>query len=304
MHCTVLRTATNSCIPIYETIGELDHQLTDIIYDAGWGGDYAQLPAMVANTNPDWVLMIGCCDDEGKNIHVPPVEILKQIGEKHKFVHLCCDGAETIWWPQLQRYYNNDVFKLQINIDGVKAGPIGDHDLKDGWTTLCPIDPNKFLQRPWSERSINLGFCGSFGGPHPRNKDICELRDRGLLMIRERDHGDPDGYRDWLAQCRCVYNHALTGSADKMHVKARVLEASFAGALVIEMAGSPTENWFTPWEDYLPYSNADDVSKHMIWVDTHPMAAQAIAKRLRDKLLSKHTAQIFWTNVINFVKGV
>jgi hypothetical protein len=332
MRVTVLRTFSTSCPPIYEPLRGLGHEVKPIVYDlmnVHNAGDYEQhrrqfsaegievlpdhryferLPALVDSQGPDWVLMIGCCDAGGALM--PNVDVLREIGRRHPFVHLCCDGSEADWWPQLRRYQDAGCFALQVNIDGVRDGPIGEF----GMTGLCPIDPAGFPDppRPWAERPVRLGFRGSYqlGDPppggylHPRTPAIRSLLGAGLLTISDRDHTDPSqaGYRDFLSSCRCVWNHAATGSGDRMHVKARVIETALAGAVLFENEMSPTCQWFEMGKDYRCYQGPDqgisDIRRGLEWLEGNPEEAQKMALSLRRKVIERHSPSAFWGKVL------
>lgn len=328
MRVTVLRTFSTSCPPIYEPLRALGHEVKPIVYDlmnVHNRGDYERhyrqltaegcevlpdhryferLPALVDAMRPEWVLMIGCCDAGGAQM--PNVDVLTEIGRRRPFVHLCCDGSEKDWWPQLQRYHDAGAFALQVNIDGVRTGPIGEH----GMTALCPIDPAGFPDppRPWTERPVRLGFRGSYqltdpppgGYLHPRTPAIRELLAAGLLTISERDHGDPSqaGYREFLSSCRCVWNHAATGSGDRMHVKARVLEAALAGAVLLEQEGSPANEWFRPGLHYSTYRHLDDVRHTLETMDRMPEVYESMALNLRRVVIANHSPGAFWMRVL------
>jgi hypothetical protein len=328
MRVTVLRTFSTSCPPLYEPLRGLGHEVQPIVYDlmnvynigdrnehrrqlhaAGCevlddAVQFEGLPARVNAYAPDLVVMIGCCDAGGAQM--PNTDVLRAIGQQHPFVHICCDGSETDWWPQLARYHEAGCFALQINIDGVRIGPVGEY----GLTTLCPIDPAGFPNppRPWAERPVRLGFRGSYqiddpapgGYLHPRTPAIRELLAAGLLTISERDHHDPaqTAYRDFLSSCRYVWNHAATGSGQRMHVKARVIETALAGAVLVETAGSPTADWFEPGEDYLTYP-ADDVSWGVRSLLDNGAYDKGVAANLRRKVLEQHTPAAFWAKIVN-----
>jgi hypothetical protein len=288
----VLRTFTSSCVPIFSPLRRLGHEVSEITYDLR-GVDFGALPARVAELRPDWVLLMGCADDQPTAL-VPTVDVLSDIGRVFPLVHLCCDGSEPVWWPQLERYRDSGAFALQINVDGVRVGPIAE----DGITCLCPIDPASLPDppRPHAERTVRLGFCGSSGGDHPRTRALESIMD--VLTIRPRDHDSPAGYLDFLSSCRCAWNHAATGTGDRSHVKARVIEAALAGALVLETAGSPTRRWFAPGEDYLEYNSADEVREHLAWADVRPEEAEAMALRMRRKIVESHSPALLWDEVI------
>ena len=295
MRVTVLTTGTNNTRPIYEPLATLGYALTVFVYDAM--EDHGPLLDMVDAARPDWVLLIGAIEaHHGKP--VPKVDVLGKIGERHLLVHLCCDGGEPAWWQQLESYYDDGNFALQVNIDGARVGPIGNR----GLVMLCPIDGVQFPNppRPWADRPIPLGFGGSMMAP--RSEAISELKQRGLLTYRPRDGALYDGYRDFLCSCRCTLNNAMTGGGSgRRHVKARVLEAALAGSLLLEQQDLPTADWFVPGVDYLTYGNADEVKHRLDWVRGNPIAAEAMALRLRNKVVAEHNPAIFWGRVIEYL---
>lgn len=314
MRITVLRTLSNSCVPIYDWLHNIA-TIDEIIYDQGGhlGGkayNFALLPAEVNDLNPDWVLMLGQCDLHGAPC--PPDDVLKSIHSRHKLVHLCCDGSAPDWFPQIERYRN--IFDLQINIDGVAVGPFAKH----GMTTLCPIDPAKFnvVGTPWIERPISLGFRGGYGldrRTDARSKAIFPLVEAGLVHAELRLRPDQmppthDGFYDeyctFMTQCKCIWNHAGSGNCmeekegDNMHVKARVLEAAFAGCVLFENAWSPTRHWFGPDIDYyIPYTSVDDIKDGLRWVQENPEDAEDLSQGFR-KTAQKYSAEKFWNRVI------
>ena len=292
MRVAVLTTGTNNTKPLYEPLRAFGHDLTPIIYDAM--PEHSALPGMVEMINPDWVLLIGAIEaHHGKP--VPKVDVLARIGERRLMVHLCCDGAEPAWWHQLQSYYDSGNFALQVNIDGVRIGPIGDR----GLVMLCPIDPEQFPNPPrsWAARTVQLGFGG--GLTPPRAAALGDLIRRGLLTHRERDAEGYDGYREFLCSCRCTLNNSLTGGGSgQQHVKARVIEAALAGSLVLEPEGSPTADWFEPGVDYLAYGSAEDVARKIDWVRDNASEAEVMALRLRGKIVADHSPAMFWGRVL------
>jgi hypothetical protein len=298
MRILVLRTFSNSCDPIFRPLSKMGNQLVEITYDKWKRDEYYALPTYVKDIKPDWVLMLGC--HEGNNALVPGVEILAEINRSYKLVHICCDGGDPVWWPQLERYNQYKAITLHVNIDGVKEGPFA--SFQNAITTLCPIDPGAFPDppRPWYERPFKLGFRGSFnhGGNHPRTLDLQPMIDEGLVTFQDRNFGDYSEYVNFMSSCQCVLNHAVNGSGDRMHVKARVIEAALAGALLFESADSPTQHWFEPGDDYITYSDVDEVKDYLAWaVDLK--CAHDIALSMRDKVLRLHSSKVFWNKIID-----
>ncbi len=291
MRVVILRTWSTSCDPICQSLQPIGVETVEIVYNLQ-DIDLTVLPTIIACHNPDWVLMIGQCESGGDIL--PSLDTLKEIGARYPFVHLCCDGSEEDWYPQLDRYITQGNFALNVNIDGVALGPIA----QGGWTTLCPIDPTPFQPLPWLDRSIQLGFCGGWGPGHPRMAAVEDLIHRGLVNAVKRPFDDYKGYRDFLCYCKAVWNNALTGSAVRRHVKARVVETAYAGAVLVEEEESPTRNWFLPGEDYVAYTNTVDIENALDWMTSEPRAAQAMAARMNKKAVELYSAKPFWAEVL------
>jgi hypothetical protein len=272
-----------------------------IVYDLIASDAFPYLRQVVEWNRPDFVVLIGA-HEKYHDRPIPRVEHLAEVGKTFPLVHFCCDGAEPVWWEQVQRYYEQGRFALQINIDGVRTGPVGER----GLTLLTPFDPGLYPDPPvpWEARSVLLAFPGSPGDPsHPRGRLIHEFIKAGVLSFRPRDHnhnGDPDdaAYRAYLQSCKGIMNFPWTGSSSRMHVKGRVIEAGLAGSVLFEYAGSPTEDWFNPGVDYVAYSSLEEVAQAIAWMTNEPRKAQKMATSLRKKVLEDHSPEIFWGHVI------
>ncbi len=289
MRVTVLTTQTVNTRVVYEPLPALGYEMTVIEYD--YLGLAQSLPQRVVDSRPDWVLYIGAIPICHAN--TPPIEILAQIGFRHKTVLFCCDGAEPLWWPYLIEFYDCKIFALQVNVDGVRAGPIGER----GMTALCPIswEPSTYVPS-WGVRPINIGFGGGSHG-NRRASMLRDLINTGLLTYRPREETSTEEYRNFLMSCWCIWNSPETGGMTSKHVKARVLEAALAGCVVLEEKNSPTADWFDEGRDYLTYETVDDVRNQLNFFRSNPVEARLIAERLATKVRRYHSPKVFWRRV-------
>lgn len=295
MKITVLTSGTNNTPPLYEPLRDLGHDLTVIVYDAMTHSEHRNIPFAIDRAAPDWVLYIGAIEEHhGKP--VPNVNVLADIGSSHPLVHCCCDGAEPYWWRQLERYYDRGRFALQVNIDGVRIGPIGDR----GLTLLCPVDTTKYRNVPWKKRK---NLCGFSGGLHAgRAAIIMPLEKRGLLARRDRNvDDDQSAYRKFNEDCCVGINAAHTGgNTGQLHVKFRAGgELPAAGCLVLETKGSPLGDWFEADKDYLQYGSVEEAAAKIVWVRSNMEEAEAMAARMRKKVIAEHSPAAFWSQVMD-----
>lgn len=293
MRIVVLTTGTNNVPPITDPLKDIGTVET-IVYDAMTHTEHeTSLLPLIDKANPDWVLHVGALPHHhGKP--VPTTQQLASIGNKYKMAHLCFDGAEPVWWPVLQDYYDNASFALQISIDGTRTGPIGDR----GLTTLCPVNPLNYLSPPWSERCINMGFRGGTHGG--RNEIIKPLADTGILTYSPRSIDEEHThYARFLSMCKVALNIAVSGGpSGKLHVKARTLEAAASGCLLLETKDSPLRNWFTPGVDYLEYAFHEGAAIQYEWASANQQEAEQMAQRLHKKVTERHNPKVFWSQVM------
>lgn len=296
MKIVALRTYSLSCDPIIEPLRRLGHDVPEFtFFQPGVPFDHSALPGAIDAIGADLVFMLGQNDDGGG--HVPPVEVLAAISEKRPLVHICCDGSEVVWWPQLDRYKAEVPRMYHVNIDGVATGFFDGF----GWTTLCPLDHATFGVPSWNERPIAIGFCGGWGVKHPRGEDVERLLGKGLIEATKRPFPTYQGFREFMGSCKAVYNHAHSGTADHMHVKARVLETAFAGAVLVEPAGSPTARYFDADEDYLVYKDDADVATWRKIMERPDAGFWRMADRFREKAIDLYSAERFWPKVFAMV---
>ena len=226
-------------------------------------------------------------------------------------VHLCSDAADHPWHDLLLDYAKAKCFALQVAIDGNKDWPL--HNDPNGLTALTPFDPRRYPDpKPHAERDIHFGYSGSIGSagnprkkrsPSIRYRIVDECRRDGGMQIREReDHnvGLEDrtyqAYVDYLGRCRVTLNVPFSGTQAAMQVKGRVVEAGLAGCVLLEHRGAPTAYWFTPGVDYLEYDNAGHANQ--LAAALKPDESQAMAMRLRARVLAEHGPEAFWSRVL------
>jgi len=89
----------------------------------------------------------------------------------------------------------------------------------------------------------------------------------------------------------------------RTHVKGRVIETGLAGATLIEQINAETKRWFIPGEDYLTYSNINEIRQQIHWIGSHPDDAQKMAGSLHDKVIREHSPKVFWDDIFSKLFG-
>lgn len=190
-------------------------------------------------------------------------------------------------------------FDLLVNIDG-----------NEDWrcpgakklTALAPIDQSYYGQpRPWELRAMLCGFGGGLGSPH-RRQLLDAVGAPVVVTVREPM---PDGdatytsYAQWMRSLKSVFNMPLNSTGDSMMVKARVIEAALAGAVLIEHEESPTRKWFTPGQHYLTYRDAESARHAIDIVRVQQEITQPMAWDMWHEVTTRHSPRMFWSKVLN-----
>jgi hypothetical protein len=236
----------------------------------------------IARHQPDVVAISGVC--EGPK--VVPVQCAKWIRDHCRSVHVCWDAADPPWHPWLKAYKEAGCFDLCIAADG------SEHEAVD-LSLPTPVDPAYYEDWDKHERTVQLGFSGSIGEGSPRQHTLRQLE--GLVTVQRRDHiHHPYGRNaDFYKRCWAAVNDANT-TFRRLHMKARVVEAALAGCLLFETYGSPTSKWLTPGEEYIEYTNTNEIREFRL-PQFHETCKQ-FGQRARAKMLQHGPAE-FWAAV-------
>lgn len=279
-------TSSNECknhVQAWNSFGESTH----LTYKAhGIRNDWQMLEA-AQDLKPDVVFWIGADQAPGN----PRVETFRKVREIAPLVNLCSDAMDKPWHHFLKLYAKRECFDLQVSIDGAIDSPV---DL----ATLTPIDP-----RPFSGnvvRDIRCGFSGTVGRWNSRSELVNALEWFGGLTVRKRE--EHDGYDDhvrFLKRCQMLLNISYTGTGHAHHIKGRVLEAGWAGCVLLESKGSPIHKWF-PEDCYIIYDGPKEAAAIIAELDD--VTIQNTAKRLNEEVQNRFTPNIIYEMIVEKAK--
>lgn len=301
MRIAVLTSHTNNTPPIYMPLEELGHEIIALTYDIPPLADHPKLVDAVRKFRPDWTLYIGGIPHMHP-LPVPRDDILSQIGAMAPLVHFCCDGVEPPWWDVLEGHYRNGRFALQVNLDGVRTGPIGAR----GMTCVAPFNMESWPIVPWQNRK---NWCGFSGHVHGNRYGIVEwLRQRNMITIREHAEGSNYAdYKSFALDSRLMLNFCRTAMETGDHITGRPTEAAASQSLLIETEGSPLEAWFDKPFPWLRYGSAEDVATQIQWAKDNTERARTMARRFRKIMIQEHSPAVLYSQVmerIGFGKAI
>lgn len=215
-----------------------------ITYNANGPRNDDGIIACAKGYRPDVIFYIGSNTGGG----LPSVGTLRKLRDFAPCIHYQSDVEDEAWHDLLRQYRREGCFDLIVGQTGVKT------DLID-MASLMAIDIDAF-NGPMPKTTL-CGFSGSLAGAR------WDMLGRLVNQVSIRAHepvGDYRSYVDFLKRCLIAINVSYTGSERRHHVKWRVLEAAFAGCVLLEMKDSPTSDWFPPGT-YLSYSTAGEAKR-------------------------------------------
>ena len=240
---------------------------------------------LVLEHQPDVVVWSGVCGGES----MPRFETLRALRAGYCSVMICWDAGHKDWHPYLAEYAKYDTFDLVCGVDGSFDWPRRKQDLP----CLCPINP-EWYDEP-HEKTIDLGFCGSYDFDSVRGRTLAELGNHVTMLRRTGEPGPYKDYADFMLRCRATVNVANSAGDGAMHVKARCVEAAWAGCVLFESAGSPLSKW-VPRDCYREYQTPEDIRK-VLTLKEWPNFARSYGEQLRHAMQPHHPRH-FWQQVL------
>lgn len=238
---------------------------------------------------PDVVVWSAVCG--GKDM--PSEGLLAGLRAQARSVMICWDAGHRDWHPYLDEYKKHDTFDLVAAADGSFDWPRRKQDLP----ALCPINPEWYDAdcAASRDRPIDLGFVGSWDEDSSRGRVLAEL---GNLCTVRRRSGEPGAYKDYvdfMLRCRATVNVAHSAGDGPMHVKARCVEAAWAGCMLFESVGSPLWRWIGKGNS-IEYGEPCQVADVVKSEGFHLLAAE-YGQRLREAMQPHHPRH-FWKQVM------
>ncbi len=258
---------THNHIDAWDSVSETKALRVHFNYRDGVGTDAYILNKARSAGEVDVIFYIGA--NLGGSL--PSFDTLRELRKIAPLINIISDAADPPWHKLIEEYREEECFDLQVGIDGEPESPV---DL----ATLTPVD-GRIFDSVRVGKDIRCGFSGNASGK--RGQVLAAVGGRCFVRIRGDDYLD---HIKFIKRCQMVLNIAYTGSGHRFHVKGRVTEAGYAGAALLEPAGSPIRHWF-PASAYIAYRSTEHLIELIETVSTEMISgcAELLSKLVREK---------------------
>lgn len=291
MKVLVLRTHSQDCENKVLSLQCIGHEVDVIRYDDRPHDRHHEVVEHAKQSKPDAIVYIGAIEGAHDRPTLQP-DILKQLRDIAKTIHICGDASDYPWWPFLEKYDALECFDVQVSIDGNSETPLA--GFKNGIVKLTPTDPTLFKPVPWNERTLFATFAGGLGHGERADLIACLTASMDVHWIRNTTQ---TALCETMGNSKVSINHAMNGTGDKFHVKGRVVESGWAMSCLMEKKNPHTAQWFTPGVDYIEYDDVKDAARKLEWAKSHDTEIMDMAGRFHEKVNSLHHPEVFWHDV-------
>lgn len=170
-----------------------------------------------------------------------------------------------------------------------------------GYTYLhVPKDVHIF-NNPNKERDIDIVFSGSYGyGREERRESMTHLLNNGIKLVHGgsegADHFTVEEYADRYKRAKLALSFSQARGMNV--VNARPFEAMSCGAMLLEQESLELAKLYTPYVDYVPWTDKDDLLSKVQYYLAHDEERKKIADAGCKKTQEVYSANTFWEQLL------
>lgn len=270
---------------------DLGHDVHVLQYDHVSHAHQEDIVRQVVGVSPDVTVYIGAIEKYHNRPVLQP-NILREIRDNTRFIHICGDGSDKSWWEWLELYDREECFDLQVSIDGSFNSPLA--TMERGLIKLTPTAPFMFPALPWAERKQLAGLTG--GLSHGERAELIAYLS-ACMDVRWLKNATYAEMGAFMGTCKVIVNCPMNGTGDGDHVKGRVIETGMAGACLFERKNDCTSRWFKPGEEYIEYADWKDAYHKVQWAKENDEAIRIVSRNFHHAVMAKHRPAVFWRDV-------
>ena len=165
------------------------------------------------------------------------------------------------------------------------------------WT---PQDPSLYHPR---KKDIEIAFYGRVG-KLGREEVVDRLRKLdGFITLGGKNENfvSKENYTDQFGRTKIIVNFSKSYSGHTQMV-GHTMEAALSGCLLLEQKGRETPGFFVKGQDYIEWSDINDLMEKAKYYIKHQSEAKEIADRLLKKANKYYNCKVWWETVHRNIK--
>ena len=167
--------------------------------------------------------------------------------------------------------------------------------------SLIPLWISRSLAKPL-KKDIDVAFSGQVDSYRDKRKVfieyLMEQNIAGYIASPSRDQQiSHSKYAEILGRAKIGINFSY--SVDKHQLKGRVYETLHSGALLLETKNPQTSVFFNDGEDYISFTDKEDMVKKIRYYLSHDKEREKISKSGREKVLKLYNSELFMKRILD-----
>ncbi len=257
-------------------------------FHTGKQGDVALLEA-IKDIKPDWVVVV----------------IYKELGTP---VTMSLPALASIECPVVSIWGDLEAIEQQVLCTSLqpfmyKTVATASKSVADrfGYTYMhVPRDPRIF-NNPQEKRDIDIVFSGSYGyGREERQEAMLHLLNNGIKLVHGGseggDHFTTEEYADRYKRAKLALSFSIARGVNV--VNARPFEAMNCGSMLLEQESLELAKLYTPFVDYVPWTDKEDLLKKVKYYLKHDDEREKIAYNGWKRTQELYSAKTFWEKIL------
>ena len=246
------------------------------------------------DVKPDMIILTSY---EQNSLNQPRVKTLKYLGFNLEIPII------PFWYDAVpsKEFYNRTVQPLNYF---TRANVFIDcfHEEKENNLNLWGPHDTEVLNDPGLKRVIPISFLGSSNSYRFLRKDYIEsLINRGIDVYTGGGIGEErltiKEYTNVFKRSQISLNFSFS-IRNTHQIKGRVFEIMLCGALLLESENDEITKFYTPYEDYVPFYDKEDLLEKVEYYLSHKEDREKIAERGKMKTRMLYNNKILWQNVL------
>ncbi|MEI6033586.1 MAG: tetratricopeptide repeat protein [Verrucomicrobiae bacterium] len=169
------------------------------------------------------------------------------------------------------------------------------------WTPQDPL----IYRDPKLVRTIDVCFAGSMDGYADRQRFLQALKNEGIPVTQvggQREQNLSVEDYAWHFQKAKISINFPMNRLGLFQTKGRTWEVAACGGALFEQDNPETRKWWTPWVDYVPFTNEQELVERVRDYLKHPEKLEVVSRNAKAKFDSLYNARAWWSTVFDACK--